>query len=445
MKKVLIIGAGMVAKPIVNYLLNNNIYVNLADLYVDKAKELIAENPNGKAIEFSIDNNELLNKLVSENDLTVSLLPYKFHVQVAKACIKHKKNMLTTSYVSPEMFSLSEEAKKADILILSELGLDPGIDHMSAMRIIDGIHEKGGKVIDFYSITGALPAREAVNTPFAYKFSWSPKGVILASNNSAEYLKDGKKVNISSANLFKDTFMYNFPEVGILEAYPNRNSTDYAEIYGIPEAKTVFRGTFRYEGWCRILDKIKSMNLITDKKYDFTGKTYREFIEMMLNDDSTLSTKAKIAKHFGTDDNELTINALKFIDLFADEDMGYGKTTPFEITSDRMIAKMLLPADANDMVAMQHVFLAEYPDGRREVIKSRLLEFGNLKTATAIAKTVALPAAIGVKNILTGKINMKGVHRPIHPNLYNTILDELETFGIKMIEEYGLPESENIC
>lgn len=444
MKKVLILGAGMVAKPIVSYLLKHNFYISLADMHYNKAEELINNHTNGKAVEFSIENSGLLNRLVEGHDIVVSLLPYKFHVKVAKACIRYSKDMLTTSYVSEEMEALNKQAKDAGIIILNELGLDPGIDHMSAMRIIDYIHDKGGKVINFHSITGALPAREAVDTPFAYKFSWSPKGVIMASNNHAQYLKDGKNVEVPTKDLFKNTFFYNFPEVGKLEAYPNRDSIKYIDIYGIPEAKTVFRGTFRYEGWCKILDKMKAMNLIKNDTYDFTGMSYRQFVEKMLDDNSNASTQEKINKHFGTKDNKLTIRALEFIDMFSDEDMGYEIATPFEITSDRMISKMLLPQDANDMIAMQHVFLAEYPNKTREVIKSRLLNFGNLKTETAVARTVALPAAVGVKNILAGKIVVKGVHRPVHKSIYATILNELETLGIKMIEEFGLPESENI-
>ncbi len=441
---VLILGAGMVAKPIVNYLLDNNFNVTLADLYADKAKALIGNKPNGTAIEFSIDNTDLLDKLVSNNNLTVSLLPYKFHVQVAKVCIKHKKNMLTTSYVSPEMQALDQEAKNAGIIILNEIGLDPGIDHMSAMRIIDKIHGEGGQVVDFYSITGALPEREAVNNPFAYSFSWSPKGVILASNNSAKYLKQGELIETPTQDLFKDTFNLYFPEVGVLEVYPNRNSTDYIDIYGIPEAKTVYRGTFRYEGWCEIMDKIKAMNLISNTEMDFTGMSYKQFVETMINDESDFSIEDKISNFFDDEDVELLLDALYYIDLLSDKDMGYKKTTPFEITSDRMISKMILADDASDMVAMQHIFLAEYEDGRREVIKSSLLNFGNPQTDTAIARTVALPAAIGVKNILSGIISEKGVLRPTLPTIYNPVLDELETLGIKMIEEYGLPMEENI-
>src|SRR5450759_258208 len=237
MKKVLILGAGLVVKPMVEYLLKNNFGLMVASPMKERADEMIKGNPLGSSLDWSMDDPAMLEKLVSDYDITVSLLPFKYHSDVAKVCLRHGKSLVTTSYIQPGMMELDESAKKAGVIFLNEIGLDPGIDHMSAMRIIDHIHNKGGSVEEFYSLCGALPAPEAADNPLKYKFSWSPKGVILASRNSALYLKKDIKVFIEPSNLFKDGFNFFFPGIGDLDVYPNRDSISYIDIYGIPETK----------------------------------------------------------------------------------------------------------------------------------------------------------------------------------------------------------------
>jgi len=330
---------------------------------------------------------------------------------------------------------------KKGLLFLNEIGLDPGIDHMTAMRIIDHIHNKGGKVEEFYSLCGALPAPEAADNPLKYKFSWSPKGVILASRNGALYLKKGKEVNIDPVNLFKDRFNYDFPGIGELEVYPNRDSASYIDIYGIPETRTMYRGTFRYKGWCETLDAMKRFRMLDDSIIEYRGTSYAGF----LSERSKLKTeklKEKLAGLPGI--SETVVQAFEYLGFFSDEKLQYKETTPFEITSDRMIKKMLLKDDERDMVVLQHIVLASYPGGRKEVIKSSMLDFGSPSTNTSIARTVALPAAIAVRMMLQNKLNATGVRRPVVPQIYNPVLDELKSLGIEMKEEYGLPESEMI-
>jgi saccharopine dehydrogenase-like NADP-dependent oxidoreductase len=440
MNKVLILGAGLVVKPIVEYLLENGFRLMIASPMKERADEMIKGNPLGSSLDWSMDDPATLEKLVAEYDITVSLLPYKYHADVATACLRHGKSLVTTSYVQKEMQALDKAAKNAGVIFLNEIGLDPGIDHMSAMRIIDHIHNKGGEVEEFYSLCGALPAPEAADNPMKYKFSWSPKGVILASRNSALYLKKGKKVFIEPADLFKDRFTYNFPGIGDLDVYPNRDSISYIDIYGIPETKTMYRGTFRYKGWCEVLDAMKSLNMLDDTVKDYQGKSYAEFLAERggteVND-----LKKNIALRLGIAEGSPPIESLDYLGFFSDEKLQYYETTPFEITSDRMIKKMLLSDDERDMVILQHIFLACYPDKKREVIKSSMLDFGSPSTNTSIARTVALPAAIAVKMILEKKIDLKGVYRPVVPQIYNPVLNELKGLGIEMKEEFGLPES----
>ena len=443
MKKVLILGAGLVVKPMIEYLLNNNFELMVASPMKERADEMINGNPRGISLDWSMDDPAMLEKLVDEYDITVSLLPYKYHSDVANVCLRHGKSLVTTSYIQPGMMELDESAKKAGILFLNEIGLDPGIDHMTAMSIIDYIHNKNGKVEEFYSLCGALPAPEAADNPMKYKFSWSPKGVILASRNSALYLKKGRRVYIEPADLFKDRFNYYFPGIGDLDVYPNRDSESYIKIYGIPETKTMYRGTFRYKGWCETLDVIKSLNMLDDSVKNYQDKSYAEFLAERSGSDTKDLVKT-LAKKLGISKQSVAFQSLDYLGFFSDEKLHYHETTPFEITSDRMIKKMLLSAGERDMVILQHIFLASYPNGQREVIKSSMLDFGSASTNTSISRTVALPAAIAVKMILENKIEIKGVHRPVIPEIYKPVLEELKTLGVEMKEEYGLPESEMI-
>lgn len=443
MKKVLILGAGLVVKPMVEYLLKNNIGLMIASPMKARADEMIKGHPLGSSLDWSMDDPAMLEKLIQEYDIAVSLLPYTYHPAVAKICLRHGKSLVTTSYIQPGMAELNESAMKAGLLFLNEIGLDPGIDHMTTMRIIDHIHNKNGKVEEFYSLCGALPAPESADNPLKYKFSWSPKGVILASRNDALYLKKGKKITVETKNLFKDIFSYNFPGIGELEVYPNRDSISYIDIYGIPEAETMYRGTFRYKGWCQSLDLMKSLGMLDDSVKDYYNSTYSEFLADRAGLQQT-DLKANLTKKYKIPENSSAIQALEFLGFFSEEKLKYHKTTPFEITSDRMIRKMLLGENERDMVVLQHIVLASYPDGKKEVIKSSMLDFGTPSDNTSIARTVALPAAIAVRLILDRKLKSTGVCRPVIPEIYNPVLEELKTLGIEMKEEFGLPESEMI-
>jgi len=444
MKKILILGAGLVAKPMVQYLLSKNHFVTVASNTVERAEKMIMENPCGKAVFWEANDETSLDALISGHDLTVSILPYIFHVMVARHCIRHKKNMVTTSYVKPEMRALDTQAKEAGIIILNEIGLDPGIDHMSAMRIIDKVHENEGAILEFYSICGALPAPEASQNPFRYKFSWSPKGVVMAGNNDAVYLRHGKIVNIPTQDLFRNPFVIDFPELGNLEVYPNRDSLAYKDIYGIPEAQTMFRGTFRYKGWCETLDAMKSLHLISYDKLNLKGRTYAGLLALLIGAPDTIDIRKKVAGYLGISENSYAMDALWWLGLFDEKPINRDEDSSFEVTSDRMIEMMSLGETERDMVVMQHTFLAAYSDGRKEVIRSRMLDFGTLATDTSIARTVALPAAIGAEMILNGEIDVKGVHVPVISEIYNPVLDQLEKLGIRMEETFGLPLSENI-
>lgn len=435
-KNVLILGAGMVSRPMIRYLFENTDYhVTMASRTVSKAEKIIDGNPKGTAISLNVKDETLLEKLISESDLTVSLLPYTYHVKVANFCIKHKKQMVTTSYVSEEMKALDKVAKDAGILILNECGLDPGIDHMSAMRIIHDVHEKGGKVVSFRSTTGALPSHEANTNPFGYKFSWAPRGVLLASKNHSRWLQDGKELSFPGEKLFENYMLQDVPGVGTFENYPNRNSVPYKEIYGLKDAKTVYRGTFRMTGWCETMRKIVALGWLSEKPVEnFTGKTYgdltRKIIGAGLKDDLYQATARFLdLKLYST-----VMKRLEWLGLFSDELLPEDRDNPLDYFNVLTLKKMALGKDERDMIVMHHELIAEY-DNKKEYVTSTLVDYGIPNDDSAIARTVSIPAAIAVKMILEGKIDVKGVHIPVIPEIYNPILDELEGMDIVFKEK----------
>ncbi|BDD12470.1 saccharopine dehydrogenase (plasmid) [Fulvitalea axinellae] len=431
MNHVLILGAGMVVKPMAEYLLEKNFFVTIASRTLSKAEALLDNHPNGTAVAWTVDQADKLDEMVASHDLTVSLLPYTHHVTVAEICLKHGKNLVTTSYVSPAMKALDAKAKEAGLTFLNEIGLDPGIDHMTAQQFIDKTKAQGGEIEAFYSICGALPAPEASDNPLRYRFSWSPKGVVMASNNGARFLKDSQVVELPTEQLFAEPIKENFPGVGDLEIYPNRDSLSYVELYGIPETKTMYRGTFRYPFWCETLHALKQLGLTIDKPVQADGLSYAGFTEAVCG----ASTAEAVAEKLGLATDSPAIKAIAWLGFFDEKSLPYsGTTSPFEVLSDLMIEKMMLGKGERDMVVMQHIFTVKKSDRSREETRLRLLDFGD-KKHTSIAKTVAWPAAIAVEMILNKELDVPGVHIPLIKEIYEPVLDGLAKMGIEMTEE----------
>jgi len=435
-KNILVLGAGLVSRPMIRYLLEKTDFtVTMASRTVSKAKNIINNHPRGIAVELNVKNNELLYRLVKESDLTVSLLPYEYHVKVAKLCIKYKIPMVTTSYVSDEMKSLDDNAKDAKILILNECGLDPGIDHMSAMRVIHDVEKKAGKIISFKSSTGALPSHEVNTNPFGYKFSWAPRGVLLASKNPSKWLENGKIKEYPGEQLSENYYIQDVPDVGSFENYPNRNSVPYKEIYGLKDAETVYRGTFRMTGWCETMRKIVALGWLDDKPLKgFKGKTYGDVTRYLIAAKPDDDLEEATAKYLDLETYSTVIKRLKWLGLFSDKRLPKDKNNPLDYMNVLTLEKMSLGKDERDMIVMHHEFIAEYPS-KKEYITSTLVDYGIRGDDSAVARTVSIPAAIAVKMILSGKINLTGVHIPVIAEIYNPILDELEETGIKFKEK----------
>lgn len=437
MKKVLVLGAGLVAKPLVRYLLDLPDYeVTVASRTVSKAAELIEAHARGKAVSLLIDDSASLEKLVKECDLAVSLVPYTHHVTIAKLCLKHGKHLMTTSYISPAMKELDGAAKEAGLVFMNELGLDPGIDHMSAMKVIDTVKKDGGKIVSFRSWCGGLPAPEANTNPFGYKFSWSPRGVVLAGRNEAHFLQDGKQVDIPGPELFDNHWPVEVPGAMRFEGYPNRNSLPYAETYGIVGTRTMFRGTLRYDGWCRTWKKIADMGYLSETKVSPAGMTYGKLTAQLIKGNPE-NVKAQTATFCKVPIDSDIIKRLDWLGLFGDDPVAKGADNPLDILCARLIEKLTYAPGERDMIVLYHDFEAEYPGGRSQKIASLLVDFGIPNGASSMSRTVSLPAAIGTRLILEGKISRPGVHAPTSRDVYEPVLAELERLGIQCKETWG--------
>ena len=437
MKRVLVLGAGMVSRPLVQYLLERSDYqVRVASRTIDKAAGLIGDHPRGEAIQIDIAREGALDALVHEADLAISLLPYAHHHRVALACIAHRKHLVTTSYVQTPMRELDGEARAAGVLLLNEVGLDPGIDHMSAMQIIHRAQSAGGNVASFSSYCGGLPAPEANTNPFGYKFSWSPRGVLLAGRNAARFLRDGEIVEIPGEELFDHHWAVQIDDLGEFEGYPNRDSLPYLETYGIPDATGIFRGTLRYVGWCSTLKKLVELGLLSDDDaISPRDLTWAQLVARLIGAAGRQPIRQEAAGCLRIPADAPEIERMAWLGLFDDAPTPAGARTPLDALVQQMLQRMTYSAGECDMVILKHQFTIDFPD-HSEAITSTLIDYGIPGGDSSMARTVGLPAAIATRLILDGEIDLVGVHTPVLPEIYQPILAELAERGIQFEETH---------
>ena len=430
MKKALILGAGMVAKPIIDYLLKTgDIFVTSATRTVAKAQNILQNRSNTQAVALLVDNDADLEEVIKPADIVISLLPYTYHVKTARICLRYGIPLVTTSYVSPQMKELDSEARAKNIIFLNEIGLDPGIDHMSAMRIIHDVEKRGGKITSFRSYCGGIPAPDSNNNPWGYKFSWSPRGVLMAGRNNAKYLQDGKIIEIEGKDLFKNNWKMKIGGMD-LETYPNRDSMPYIELYGIKDTRTMFRGTLRYPGWCRTMLKVSQMGMLKENEITgIKGKSYRQIFQQILGIDQKTDPIDFVSKTAGIGKNDEIIQKFEWLGLFSKNISQLEKTTAIDFLSMVMQEKMQYDPKERDMIVLHHEFEAEFKK-QNESITSTLIDYGQVGGDSSMSRTVSLPAAIAVRMILEGKIKERGVRIPVDPEIYEPVLDELEELGI---------------
>jgi len=441
MKRVVVFGAGLVVRAHVRYLLDHGFHVTLASRTVSKAEAILDGHPNGTPVAFDISTEpERLGDLIAEHDLAVSLLPWVYHADVARTCIEHGKHMVTTSYVKDEMKALDADAKAAGVILLNELGVDPGIDHMTAMKVIHKVQADGGEITTFQSYCGGLPAPEANDNPFGYKFSWSPRGVLLAGLNDARYRMDGEDVHVPGAELFnhiRDTEVEVEGTLTDFLGYPNRDSMPYREYYGIDPVDTMFRGTLRNPHWCAAMKQIARLGWLgTDEIDGFDGGTYAALTAKLIDEPSTDGIKKAVATRLVQDPDGPEIGCMEWIGLFSDEPLP-GPKAPVDILTARMLEKMSYAEGERDMLVLQHTFIATYPD-RTERITSTMVDFGIPGGDSSMNRTVGLPAAVGARLILEGRFTTPGVIVPVMPEFYEPALEELQRLGISFTEKTEL-------
>ena len=442
MKKILVIGAGRSASSLIKYLLDKSeeekLEVRVADITIENAKKLLQEHPNGVAIALDIFNVEERKNEIEHSDIVISMLPARFHMEVAKDCVEFGKSLVTASYISDELMALDEEVKAKDLVFMNEIGLDPGVDHMSAMQVIDRIKNEGGKVILFESFTGGLVAPESDTNLWHYKFTWNPRNVVVAGQGGvAKFIQEGRYKYIPYHKLFRRTEFLKIDGYGRFEALANRDSLKYRDIYGLEDVKTLYRGTIRRVGFSRAWNIFVQLGM-TDDSYVIEGSenmSYRQFTNSFLPYKPYDSVELKLRHCLKIDQDDVIWDKLLELDIFNPNKMvGLKDATPAQILQKILMDKWTLEEEDKDMIVMYHKFGYEI-NGEKKQIESNMVVIGDDQTYTAMAKTVGLPVAIATLKILNGEIKTPGVQLPITKEVYEPILKELQSYGINFKEK----------
>lgn len=437
MRKILIIGAGRSASSLIKYLLDKSetekLHITIADLSLELAAKKANNHPNATGIQFDINNEAQRYEEISKADVVISMLPAHMHIEVAKDCITFKKNMVTASYVSDAMQALDSEVKENGLIFMNEIGLDPGIDHMSAMKIINDIRQKGGKMLLFESFCGGLVAPESDTNLWNYKFTWAPRNVVLAGQGgTAKFIQEGKYKYIPYNRLFRRTEFLLVEDYGKFEAYANRDSLKYRSVYGLDDVLTLYRGTIRRVGFSKAWNMFVQLGM-TDDNYvmeNSENMSYRDFINSFLPYHPTDSVEIKTRLQLGIEQDDIMWDKLLELDLFnPNKKVGLKNATPAQILEKILFDKWALEPNDKDMIVMYHKFGYELA-GKQHQIDSKMVCIGDDQTYTAMAKTVGLPVAMATLLILNGKIKTTGIQLPIHKEVYEPILAELEEYGV---------------
>ena len=444
MKQILVLGAGQSAPYLISYLLKesekNDWFVTVGDLQTENAEKAINLHPNGSAVPFDVNDAEMRNRQIQNADLVVNLLPPVFQYVIALTCVAHSKHMITASYQDDRVAAINPDINRKGILILNEMGLDPGIDHMSAMSMIQEVRDKGGYITSFRSYGSGLPAPDSKSNPLGYAITWSPRNVVMAGEFGAQYMYNNQIKILPRHEVFQRTWAVQLEGVGKMEAYPNRDSLKYLSLFGLEKVHTMIRGTLRYPGWSETWHQIVRLGLPNESMHipELGKYTYRDLVEMFLPLHSTGGNlEHRVANFLDISPTGRIMENLTWLGLFSDELISCPGTTATEVMVDLLRKKLTLPENGRDMVAILHEMEAEYPqeNNHREKLTSTFIEYGERGGYTAIAKTVGLPAAIAAKLVLNGQIPLTGCQLPTHPVIYTRVLEELKAAGFKFVEK----------
>lgn len=453
MSTVVVLGAGMVTKPMVDYFLDRCGYgVVMATRTVSKAERILAGRGGGEALAWTTDDEDRLDKLAARADLVVSMIPPTMHIPVARACLRHRTPMVTTSYIGPAMAALDEEAKAAGIPILNEIGEDPGLDHMGVMQTLDAIQNESGRVLSVTSYGAGLPAFEHNRNPFGYKFSWSPKGVMLAAQAPAAYVRRGRRVEVPGERLLEHHWIVDIEGIGVFETYPNRDSTRYLPSYGLEEGVSLYRGLLRFTGWCNTIRALIALGALDDSEaIEWTGRTYADYTARLIAraggaeaaregeaSPSTARVREEAAEFLGVEEIADVIQRFEWLGLFSEEPVAFECGSRADVLVDLMLRHMSYAPGERDMIIVHDEIVAELPGARapnrpvrRETWSASMVVEGVPHGDSAMSRAVSLPAAIAARLILDGMIGTTGVLMPTLREIYEPVLAELEGFGLK--------------
>jgi len=438
MKNIFVIGAGQSSPYLISYLLDNaekyDWFVTVGDYNQKLAESRVNHHPRGAAIFFDVNDSEMRSNYISKSDVVVNMLAPRFQHLVALTCSRFGRHMISVSYEDRRIRDLEQDAIRKGVLILTEIGLDPGIDHMSAADMVDRIRKKGGIIKSFESYGGGLPAPDSIKNPLKYVISWNPRNVVMAGEHGAQYLEQGKIKIIPYHNVFRRTWILDVEDIGTMEAYPNRDSLKYQEQYGFTHADTVIRGTIRYPGWSETWYYIQRLGLPNEtlRIPNLSERTYADLTEMFLPLNVTGgSLEKRVAQFLSISPTGKIMENLRWLGLFSEEKIKLPLETAAEVMTHLLSDKLRLTNDVRDMVILLHRVLAVYPKegNREEEITSTMIHYGERAGFSSMAKSVGLPAALIVKLILTQQLPITGCHIPTHPAIYKPVLKELAKEG----------------
>jgi saccharopine dehydrogenase (NADP+, L-glutamate forming) len=430
-RSVLVLGAGFVAGPVVRYLLEKTgARVRIASL--EGAEELAAGHERAEAVPLDAGDEPRIEELARDADLVVSLLPPPFHPRVARIAVRLGKPMVTTSYVGDEMRALDEEARGAGVILINEVGVDPGLDHMTALRTLDRIRAEGGRVVSFRSHCGGLPSAEANDNPLGYKFSWAPRGVLTAARRPARYLLDGAEIPVPGDDILGDVRPLDLGEDGVYESYPNGDAMGYVPLYGLEDAHTVYRGTLRYPGHCRAWKAMVDLGLLDEGEREVAGKTWAGLVRDLAGLVADAPVREGVAARLGLEVSEDPLVRMAWLGLFDETPVPAERAAPLDLLAGAMLERMGYAEGERDLIVMHHEF-GFLPAGEETAVSaatSTMIALGEPGGDSAMARTVGLPAAVACRMVLEGRAGEPGVRIPVEASLYEPILEELEGLGI---------------
>jgi len=434
MKTITIIGAGMMVKPMVDYFIEKENYrINLLDRFVDKAIGIKANRPECEAIEWLNNDTDLLDSVIERSDIVISMVPKPVHIVIATSCLKYKKSMVTASYEVPALMDLKSEVDKQGILILSELGEVPGIDHFGTQMLLEQIKEENGRVLSINSYGSGIPSFESNNNPMGYKFSWDPLTVFVAAQTPAAYFKDGKKIFVPGDKLFENFWYVDIEDLGIFETYANKDVEKYIEPFGLDKNISFYRGLLRYSGYCNNMRYMEELGLFkSDQKNDYSNTTFLQFTCALVNASSDENIEKKVAEYLNLDINSDFIHRMKWLGLFDDVQIPLETGSNLNVLLNRMLQRMSYAKGEKDMIILHIEIIAEFEGGVKEKRIATMVAKGIPYGDTAMSRVVALPTAIASRLIVDGKIKAKGLRMPPNmPELFKPALAELKEHGLE--------------